>query len=138
MQPMSCRSAAAPLALRVALRAALRVALLGSLLGGLLSACAWSVPADPGENARGRGALLAPDSASLPSAAAQASLPAEADPAAGALYASRCAQCHEPVHPATYSAAEWPAYVDRYGPRAGLFGSQRVRVLAWLQAHAGS
>jgi|GEM_PF-3152853 len=134
MQPTSCRSVTAPRSLRVALR----VALLATLLGGLLSACAWSVPADPGENAGRRGARPAPASAALPNATVQASLPTEADPAAGALYASRCAQCHEPVHPATYSAAQWPAYVDRYGPRAGLFGPQRARVLAWLQAHAGS
>ncbi len=105
------------------------------LLGGLLAACAWSVPADPGQNARrGRTGVSEPaatgESVGLPTPAGP-----DADPAAGSIYASRCAQCHEPIHPATYSAAEWPAYVDRYGPRAGLFGSERARVLSWLQAH---
>lgn len=123
MQPLTYRGAMAPLTLVVA------------VLGGVLSACAWSVPADPGANARRAGSLHAPTPASLSSTAGPAWAPAAADPAAGALYASRCAQCHDLVHPATYSAAEWPAYVDRYGPRAGLFGQERSRVLTWLQAH---
>jgi len=106
-----------------------------ALLGALLAACSWSVPADPGENARRAGVGLAVP-ASATSAVGPAAAGADVDPAAGALYASRCAQCHELVHPASFSAAEWPTYVDRYGPRAGLFGSERARVLHWLQAHS--
>lgn len=113
------------------------------LLGGALAAlpaCSWSVPADPGRNAARRthaepetaptGALATTGGAAAPARGA------EADPAAGTIYARRCAQCHEPFAPDTFTASEWPMYVDRYGPRAGLFGSERARVLAWLQAHA--
>jgi hypothetical protein len=118
-------------------------ALAALLLGGALAAlpaCSWSVPADPGRNAAQR-THVEPDDGSYGAPAPEggvvdAARGADADPAAGALYARRCAQCHEPFAPSTFTAAEWPTYVDRYGPRAGLFGAERARVLAWLQAHA--
>jgi mono/diheme cytochrome c family protein len=100
----------------------------------VLSACRWSVPADPGRNAALRARPEPVEATSGASAPAPSA--ADADPGAGALYASRCAQCHEPFAPGTFTAGEWPIYVDRYGPRAGLFGSERARVLRWLQAHA--
>lgn len=117
---------------------ALRRSLLAAVLLAPLAACAWSVPADPGRNAAlhtppeapgGRGGAVAPAAPGAPAAI-------HADPSAGALYASRCGQCHEPFAPQTFSAGEWPVYVDRYGPRAGLFGADRERVLRWLQANA--
>lgn len=113
-----------------------RLLLGAALLAAPLPACSSSVPADPGRNARLR---QRPDAAPEGSEAAGATAPsarADADPAAGALYAGRCGQCHEPFAPATFHAGEWPTYVDRYAPRAGLFGQERQRVLRWLQANA--
>lgn len=98
------------------------------------SACRWSVPADPGENARLRSRPVA----GSPDPAGPGPLPGDAQVDAGAstLYYSRCAQCHAPFAPATFTAGQWPMYVERYGPRAGLFGVDRARVLRWLQANA--
>ena len=53
-----------------------------------------------------------------------------------AVYMQRCGQCHEPFSPRHASAAEWPGYVRKYGPRAGLFGEERDRVVRWLMANA--
>ena len=113
-----------------------------------LAACAWSVPADPGENARLRSAPPAwsvetpvPRSGPGPAApgigprAAPAARPAS-DDGARAVYLARCSACHEPFAPTHVSASQWPFYVAKYGPRAGLFGDERARVLAWLQAHS--
>ena len=35
---------------------------------------------------------------------------------------ARCGQCHAPFSPRHASADEWPTFVRKYGPRAGLFG----------------
>jgi hypothetical protein len=58
------------------------------------------------------------------------------DDGARAIYLQRCSQCHEPFSPRHASPAEWPGLVRKYGPRAGLFGDERGRVLRWLQANA--
>jgi hypothetical protein len=58
------------------------------------------------------------------------------DAAMRSLYLSRCARCHEPYEPSSASAAEWPGIMRRMAPRAGLFGPERDRLLAWLQANA--
>jgi hypothetical protein len=99
----------------------------------------WSVPADPGENARLRARRDVPALAAAGgSGGGSPGLVADgADPAAASLYAVRCAQCHEAYPPEAFSAGEWPLYVDRYGPRAGLYGADRASVLRWLQANAG-
>lgn len=102
----------------------------------LLAACSWSVPSDPGERAhRMAPAMLEGD---VTPRADPGSVPsATLDPGAGRLYAQRCAQCHDLVSPRAHPPGAWPALVDRYGPRAGLFGTDRQRVLRWLQAQAG-
>jgi hypothetical protein len=97
----------------------------------------WSVPADPGENARLRTRRDTPvASATADSAGGSGGGTAAADPAAESLYYTRCSQCHEAYPPQAFSAGEWPLYVDRYGPRAGLYGAERASVLRWLQANA--
>lgn len=100
-------------------------------LCGLLASCAWSYPADPGQ----RHVAGVPSGA--PVAEADAGPLADADPGARTIYLDRCSQCHEAFDPTYASAAQWPMFVARYGPRAGLYGRDRTRVLAWLQAHAG-
>jgi cytochrome c5 len=95
-----------------------------------VSACTWAFPSDPG--ARTRRAEPTP-SVALPG---DASAPASDDPVARGLYLDRCTRCHDPFAPSSFSAREWPTLVARYGPRAGLFGAERARVLAWLQANA--
>jgi hypothetical protein len=76
------------------------------------------------------GALLA---AAL---AACASAPAGPVDAA-AVYRARCALCHPPWHPTDFSPAEWPRYVRKYAPRAGLTRDERDAVLAYLVTEAG-
>jgi hypothetical protein len=113
--------------------ASARAGLLGLLLLGGLGACAWSVPADPGALARLRGAQGAgPD----PSATVGETPRAASDPGARTLYLEHCGRCHEPFAPDIMAAQDWPRYVQRYAPRAGLWGRDRARVLAWLEAHA--
>lgn len=103
----------------------------------------WSVPADPGENARlrARRDVAAPGAAEAYAGGsgpeARGGGVGAADPAAASIYYVRCAQCHEAYPPEAFSAGEWPLYVDRYGPRAGLYGAERASVLRWLQANAG-
>jgi hypothetical protein len=97
-------------------------------------ACAWSVPSDPGENARRR---RRPEPTAVPSAVPLApGARTTSDPATAAVYAEKCGACHAPFPPTHATSAEWPIYVRRYGPRAGLFGAERARVLAWLQQNA--
>ena len=97
----------------------------------------WSVPADPGENARLRTRPTTPVApAGEVSMGGSGGASAAGDSQASALYYTRCAQCHEAFPPQSFSAGEWPLYVDRYGPRAGLYGAERARVLRWLQANA--
>ena len=50
------------------------------------------------------------------------------------LYVRKCALCHDLFEPNEFGAHEWPAYVKRYGPRAGLNTDQRADVVAYLQA----
>ena len=100
------------------------------------AACSWAVPADPGLNARERAAPIQFDPGPAgPGVAAPA--PMHVDPRAAGIYAQRCGTCHELFHPTDYSAAEWPTYVNKYAPRAGLYGTERAMVLRWLQANAG-
>lgn len=101
----------------------------------LLAACAWSVPADPGRNAAER---TRPATPPPPSAARVGGAPAfrAADDATRALYEERCGRCHAPFDPRHATPDQWPGLVRRYGPRAGLFGEERARVLAWLVARA--
>lgn len=107
-----------------------------------LAACSWSVPADPGENARlrsrpsgaGPAALPHPSAASGPGVVALGS--DASDDGARAIYLTRCSRCHEPFSPRHARAGDWPALVRKYGPRAGLFGEERDRVTRWLVANA--
>ena len=109
-----------------------------------LSACAWSVPADPGTNARLRGTPAAwttgaegPEYASPAAPGPARAFPGEAtDEGARSIYLARCSACHEPFPPTHASPAEWPMFVRKYGPRAGLFGADRERVTRWLQANS--
>ena len=107
----------------------------------LVTSCTWAVPADPGQNARLRShasdASPVAESASAPGPAPVRALFGDAtDDGARAVYLHRCGQCHEPFSPRHASADEWPGYVRKYGPRAGLFGEERDRVLRWLQANS--
>ena len=108
------------------------------LLAPVLTACRWSVPADPGRNYQLRSRPAATEVAAYAPAPGQAPAVAEAahDDGARALYMSHCGRCHEPFDPGAVEASAWPFYVQKYGPRAGLFGANRTRVLAWLQANA--
>ncbi len=113
------------------------------LTAGSLAACAWSVPADPGMNARQRAGLDVVPAASGP---VRGGVPAAArggsgsgarfDDGARTVYLDRCARCHEPFSPRHASPDEWPGIVRKMGPRAGLFGAERQRVVEWLQANA--
>ena len=105
------------------------------LLACGLAACAWSVPADPGALSRLRGTSWAPASAGAQTQAVAWEEAAE-DTRAHELYLNHCSRCHAPFAPNTVSAGDWPRYVQRYAPRAGLFGEDRTRVLRWLQANA--
>ena len=98
-----------------------------------LAACTWSVPADPGLNVRERGTVVAP---AAPTARTASVTPSVADDGARALYERKCGQCHAPFSPRHATAAQWPGLVRDYGPRAGLFGDERARVLRYLQAAA--
>jgi hypothetical protein len=110
------------------------LASLSTLLGvAAVAACSWSVPADPGRNARLRRPRRAP--AGTEALVLSGRAPG-ADPAAAAIYEDKCAQCHAPIPPTFATAEDWPVFVRRYGPRAGLFGAERARVLAWLQGNA--
>ncbi|MDJ0520851.1 MAG: hypothetical protein QNJ90_02120 [Planctomycetota bacterium] len=102
----------------------------------LLTACAWSVPADPGLNSRLRDREPPPDVVQEPGIAPASRDAVATDPRARALYMDHCTRCHEPIAPASIPAADWPRYVRRYGPRSGLFGADRAQVLRWLQANA--
>ena len=101
-------------------------------LGCGLTSCAWSVPASPGQNALAR---TPKQETSMVTTSLETEAGAE-DSATEALYLARCGRCHVAHQPTAYSAGAWPFYVHKYGPRAGLFGEERERVLAWLQARA--
>ncbi len=55
---------------------------------------------------------------------------------AQAVYRARCSLCHPPWHPTDFTPAEWPRYVRKYGPRAGLTRAERDAVLAFLVREA--
>ena len=52
------------------------------------------------------------------------------------LYARHCAKCHQLYDPGEFHRGQWPRFVKRYGPRAGLDAKQRAEVLAYLTAVA--
>ncbi|MDA1193697.1 MAG: hypothetical protein O2894_00780 [Planctomycetota bacterium] len=108
---------------------------LGAALLPLVAACAWQVPADPGLNFKYRSRASQP-AAFVSAPAEQVSVSAASDEGARALYLDHCSRCHQPFDPQSVPAAQWPLYVAKYAPRAGLFGTDRSRVLAWLQANA--
>jgi trimethylamine-N-oxide reductase (cytochrome c) len=56
---------------------------------------------------------------------------------AEAVYRARCALCHPPWSPTDFSPAEWPRFVRKYAPRAGLTPAERDAVLAYLVREAG-
>jgi hypothetical protein len=101
-----------------------------------VAACSWQVPADPGLNYQQR--VRTPAVASTPMAPAAAGQPPALaqDAGARALYMNHCSRCHAPFAPSSLRAGQWPMYVRKYAPRAQLFGADRARVLAWLQANA--
>ena len=103
-----------------------------------LAACSWSVAADPAHRDAVPRKRAPIESSQSPASAAPPAEPRQqtADEGVGAIYAQRCAACHE-LFPRTYATAgEWTVFVARYAPRAGLFGQERERVLRWLQAGA--
>ena len=57
---------------------------------------------------------------------------------AAQLYRTRCALCHPPWSPSMHAPADWPYWVDKYAPRAGLTPAERDAVLAYLVREAGS
>jgi len=131
------------------LNRSLVLALFAASCAAALAACSWSVPADPGLVAQcrpckpGRGRLgSVPATSAAPAGAPASPRPAasppspRADDGARAIYVQHCSRCHAPFSPTHATAAEWPVFVRKYGPRAGLFGADRERVLAWLQANA--
>lgn len=48
------------------------------------------------------------------------------------VYRARCALCHPPWSPTDFSPSEWPVYVKKYAPRAGLSPAERVAVTDYL------
>ncbi len=56
---------------------------------------------------------------------------------AAAVYRARCALCHPAWSPRDFSPGEWPRYVGKYAPRAGLTPGERDAVLAYLVREAG-
>jgi hypothetical protein len=50
------------------------------------------------------------------------------------FYEARCGVCHVPRSREEFSAAEWSRILDTMAPRAGLTGTQRDRVSAYLIA----
>jgi hypothetical protein len=116
-----------------------RAALAALAAALLVAACSWGVPADPGVWAQ----RTMPPASAAPSGFATAGSPggpgatADADPGARSVYLQKCGQCHVPFSPTHASPARWPSLVRHYGPRAGLFGAERERVVRWLQANAG-
>ena len=108
----------------------------GLLVALALAACSWSVPADPGLNSRLRSRFV-PTAEGGARGTVQADGYTDAgDPGASALHYEHCSRCHAPFAPTYVTAGEWPRYVRRYAPRAGLYGNDRDRVLKWLQANA--
>lgn len=57
---------------------------------------------------------------------------------AAQIYRTRCALCHPAWTPSEYAPDEWPFWVNKYAPRAGLTPDERDAVLAYLVREAGS
>lgn len=57
---------------------------------------------------------------------------------AARIYRTRCALCHPAWSPTEFEPEEWPYWVRRYGPRAGLTQAERDAVLAYLVREAGT
>jgi mono/diheme cytochrome c family protein len=55
---------------------------------------------------------------------------------AEATYRARCSLCHPPWDPTDFTPDEWPRYVRKYGPRAGLTRAERAAVLEYLVREA--
>jgi len=70
-------------------------------------------------------------------AAACASAPPSGPVDAATVYRARCALCHPPWAPTDFAPGEWPRYVRKYAPRAGLTPDERDAVLAYLVREAG-
>lgn len=107
---------------------------LGALL--FMAACSWNVPADPGLNMELRGASAWSQTAVAPTPRHEIDPGAANDTKARGVYLRKCSQCHEAIQPSALAAHEWPAAVNKYAPRAGLYGAERQQVLAWLMANA--
>ncbi len=107
-------------------------AALAGALAVAVAACTWSVPADPGLNARLRSRPRPVEAAFAPSEGEVASDDGETR----GLFLSRCGRCHEPPSPRAASREEWRGILAKMGPRAGVFGEERERVLRWLEAGA--
>ena len=75
------------------------------------------------------GALL---SAALAACASAPAGPVDAE----RVYRARCSLCHPPWHPTDFSPSEWPRYVRKYAPRAGLTPDERDAVLSYLVREA--
>ena len=52
------------------------------------------------------------------------------------VYRARCSLCHAPWSPTDFSPADWPRYVRKYAPRAGLTPDERDAVLGYLVREA--
>lgn len=102
----------------------------------VVAACSWQVPADPGLNFAQRTRPAAVERGLTATPTREELAQARQDPRALALYSDHCGRCHAPFDPRSVPAAQWPMYVKKYAPRAGLFGADRAKVLAWLQANA--
>ena len=112
------------------------LSLLAASAAALLAACAWSVPADPGLVVECRPCGPGP-CGRVPAATPGAPVGrVAADDGARAIYLDRCSRCHEAFPPSHATPAQWPIFVRKYGPRAGLFGEERERVIRWLQANS--
>ena len=55
---------------------------------------------------------------------------------AASIYRARCSLCHAPWRPTDFSPAEWPRFVRKYAPRAGLTPDERDAVLGYLVREA--
>ena len=88
-----------------------------------------------------RRVLLALAAAALLAACASVPESGPAGPAepvdAETVYRARCSICHVPWSPTDFSPSEWPRYVRKYAPRAGLTPGEREAVLAYLVRESG-
>lgn len=69
--------------------------------------------------------------------AACASVESQGPVDAETVYRARCSICHVPWSPTDFSPSEWPRYVRKYAPRAGLTPGEREAILAYLVRESG-